>query len=402
MYKSKGYSLSLVLLLIMLSPGESNAVQSVKMQLIQTLKDGINGVDGLDNPRNTTVSMSANKVFVTSGDDNSLAVFTIGKNFKLTFEQIFKNSANEITGLEGATGVATLDGGQQIIVSGFYDGALSVFSRDNNSYYLAQTIGDRLNYERVFASKEPLEPVDTLGLLGAWDLATTPDEKQLFVASYMSNAVSIFDIAPEGKITLNHIIKNTSPFAGDLGKPVSVVLSPRNDNLFVLGFETHQLTVLERETSGRFSTRQVLSTGADGPSQCLNPQKLLVSPGGNYLYVACAGSDALAVFTQAEDGTFGFLQKIASTDLNGGLEGAGSLALSTDGRYLYAAGEAGRGLFLFETQTDGRLRLADRYPAKPDADDEFTGISSLHLTTDNQHLLVTAAKKDSLLILQVK
>ncbi|MBB1301499.1 beta-propeller fold lactonase family protein [Pseudoalteromonas sp. SR44-8] len=395
--------ISLLIFIMLVNFNVANVTASgiESLQLIQILKDDVNDVDGLGNPRSVKVLSDNSKVFVSSGDDNAFAVFNLDKDFKLTFSQVFENSSTNINGLEGASGVTYFDRGNQVVVTGFYDGALSRFSQNNSSYRFSQFISDGLSYDRVFDSDVPVGELDNLGLLGAWDIVKTSNEKQLFVASYMSNAISILDIMVDKKVTFNRVIKDARPLDNNLGKPIAVALSPLNNELYVLGFDGHQLTIFDRDDKGDLLVKQVLKNGVAGVEKFINPQKIVVSPNGEFLYVACAGSDSLVVFHKLDTGQYTFLQAIDHLDVGGsGLEGASSLAISSDGSKVYAAGESGVGLYLFSAGVDGRLSYKNKLLSVHD--NELKRISSLTLTEDNQHLLVATGKGNSLFIFKIK
>ncbi|WP_405632348.1 beta-propeller fold lactonase family protein [Pseudoalteromonas sp. Ld20] len=371
------------------------------LQLIQILKDDVNDVDGLGNPRSVKVLSDNSKVFVSSGDDNALAVFNLDENFNLTFSQVFKNASTNINGLEGASGVTYFDHGNQVVVTGFYDGALTKFSKSNRSYRFSQFISDGLSYDRVFDSDVPVGELDNFGLLGAWDIVKTTNEKQLYVASYMSNAISILDIMSDKKISLNRVVKDAKPLSNDLGKPIAVALSPLNNELYVLGFDGHQLTIYDRSVRGDLLVKQVLKNGVAGVKQFINPQKMVVSPNGRFLYVACSGSNSLVVFHKLDTGQYAFLQAINNSDIGGsGLEGASSLAISSDGLKIYVAGESGSGLYLFSASADGRLSYKNKLLSVHD--NKLNRISSITVTDDNRHLLVATGKGNSLFVFKIK
>ena len=388
-------------LIMLININATNSAEIENLELIQVLKDDVNEVDGLGNPRNVKVLSDNSKAFVSSGDDNAFAVFSLDTNFHLTFSQVFKNSSASINGLEGASGVTYFDGGNQVIVTGFYDGALTVFYRDKQGYLFKNTLSDSLSYKRVFGSDLPVGNLDKLGLLGAWDIITTRNEKQLLVASYMSNAISIFDIAPDEKVIFNRVVIDAKPLEDDLGKPISLALSPMNDELFVLGFEKNQLTIFDRSKEGNLDAKQVLKNGLSGVKQFVNPQKIVVSANGKFLYVACAGSHSIVVFHKLDTGQYAFLQAINNSDVGGqGLEGASSLAISLDGLKVYAAGESGDGLFLFSAGVDGRLHYKNKLFSVDG--NELKNISSITLTDDNRHLLVATGKGNSLFVFKIK
>lgn len=382
--------------MIVLSASAVTVASTTKsLTLLQILQDDMNGVDGLGNPRSVKVLPDNSKMLVSSGDDNAFAVFNADANFNLTFSQVFKNNSNGINGLEGASGVTFLDKGKRAVVSGFYDGALTLFTKNQHGYELTTSISDKLSYDRVFDSPDPIGQLDQLSLLGAWEVIHSQDEKQLFVASYMSDAVAIFELGNEPIITLSQAIKSAKPFAPSLGKPIDLALSPSNDVLYVLGYEGNQLTVLKHDDENRWQAKQVVKEDDAKGLMLKNPQKILVSPTGQFVYVASAGSSAISVFHKGEQGELAFIQSITNKEVGGsGLEGASSLALSSDGKRLYAAGELGAGLFIFDVALDGKLNFVGKITA---VDGEaLKKIASLTLTPDNHYLLVATGKDNAL------
>ncbi len=324
----------------------------------------------------------------------------------MSFNQVFKNSNPDIKGLGGASSVAFISN-NKVVVTGYYDGALTIFSPNKTGYQYSQMISDGLSYKSSFDSELADEKLDILGLLGAWEVVATNNNKQLLVASYISNAVSIFDIASDDKIVFNHSIKNGMYTDLGLGRPAGLALSPSNNELYVLGFEGDQLTIFARDKIGTFVAKQVLKNGVDGVQQFVNPQKIIVSSSGKYLYVACSGSHSIVVFNKTEEGQYTFLQAmtrsyISGLGLNGeGLNGASSLAMSLDGLTLYAAGETGIGLTSLEVLVDGRLQIKNQFSNKMNITEELTEISSITLSGGGRHLLVTTAKSDSLIVFEI-
>jgi len=380
----------------------SLATPMQNIELIQVLRDNIDGADGLDNPRFISITSDHSKVFVASGDDDSLAIYNLDSDFKLTFSQIFKNSASDINGLKGASSITLLDNDKKVIVAGFYDGALTLFSSDKNLYKFSKEISDGLDYKRVFDRSISVGKLDTLGLLGAWEVISSTDNNQLLVASYMSNAIAIFDVMPDENIALNNIVIQNGVLNAGLGRPVSLALSPMNDELYVLGFEGHQLTIFDRDESGTLLAKQILTNGIDGVEHMLNPQKVVVSPNGKFLYVAASGSNAIVVLKKDKNGKFVFLQAFSDIDTDGnGLNGVSSLAISSDGSTIYAAGESGTGLFILNVNDNGLLQLESKLLRDVNTNYELKGISSITLTNDDRHLLLTKAKSDSLLVFKV-
>ena len=398
--------LRLVMTFLIIACGNSPFVLAnnlISLELTQILVDGDHGIDGLDNPRDVYIDDTNGKVFVVSGDDNSLAVFDVANNFQLTYSQVFKNSALGINGLTGASSIAVLKANRQVVVTGFYDGALTSFFPKKSRYQFINSISDNLSYERVFNSDKDIGKLDSLGLLGAWQVITSKDEKQLFVASYASNSISVFDISRTGELTLNHKTNNHKLSGYDLGKPVSLALSPIKNELYVTGFEGDQLTIFDKDNFGKLQIKQTLKNGSGGLTNFIKPQKVITSTNGMYLYVACSGSNSLAIFKKDQNGYFVFFQAISNEDIGGkGLTGASSLAISKDGNYLYAAGEADTGLLMFKVADDGQLSFIRQIVNESHPVAKMDAISSIKVSTNGKYLLLTSAKHDALFVFKVK
>ena len=391
---------SLLTCCIMMLITTDSLATSNKPMLIYSLSDGDKGVDGLNNPRMARFSDDASRLFVVSGDDNSLAIFDVHEDYSLTLNQVFKNQVSSQYKLEGASDLVLLNDSSKVAVTSFYDGALSVFdSAKGGDYKFVNAFSDNLPAEQVFKSELFDETQDKLGLLGAWGAAKSGDNKQVFVASYKSNTIALFDVNAKNELAFNRLITDDFQHSVDLGNPVSVAYSHYTRELIIAGFEKHKVTVLSQLSSGKFAVRQKIANDAQGVKSMLNPQKLALSSEGKFLYVASAGSNTITVFNRVK-GQFSHLQTISNSDIGGaGLNGVGSLAISAGGKQLLAAGESDIGLLIFDIDRSGRLNF-DR---KVGADNQLlSGISSIDITKNDKYAVMTLAKKDAIHILSLK
>ncbi len=396
------------------------ATMTVTMTMVQVLVDNEAGVDGLDNPRSVKISPDGTHAVVASGDDNSLAIFDINDDFSLSFNRVFKNNTHDVTGLEGASQIAFLPNGNKMFTVSFYDSALVVLERDeDNQYRFERSLSDGLSIDRIFKDTEPFGASDTLGLLGAWDVAASSDGRQLLVASYKSNALSVFDIPVLDMNSDDEVIFNrVEAGKNGLGGAVGLALSADNTQLAVTGFDEHLLTLYNRTMDGELAFSQTLRGGDMGIPYLVNPQTVMFSPYGDYLYVACAGSNTLVVFSRMDSkagekaGKYALFQTLTDDDVGGGLKGVGSLAISPDGKSVFVAGEADTGVLVLRKENDGRLSLESKI-IEPGSNVSIStaganldsgvleGVSSLSLSQDGQYLLVTSAKHDSLSVFRL-
>ncbi len=71
-----------------------------QLTLFQTLKDGVGGIDGLNNPTSVAVSRDSKYVYVTAGLDNSLTVFERNSTTgQLSSVQFLKDGVGGVDGL---------------------------------------------------------------------------------------------------------------------------------------------------------------------------------------------------------------------------------------------------------------------------------------------------------------
>ncbi|BBN83757.1 hypothetical protein PA25_37420 [Pseudoalteromonas sp. A25] len=363
-----------------------------KMLVIQKFKDGVAGIDGLDNPRSVKRSKDGKFVFVVSGDDNALASFKVTSDGLLQPLGFLKSTPSKGIYLEGASSVVSFSQGTRIAVASFYDGALSIFELHNNATLKpSKSFSDHLPPNVVFKSKDSLSKIDRMGLLGAWEVIKSHDEKQLLVASYKSDSVIICNVGTNS-IELSSQVKRLAAQPKSLGNPVSMALSSSGDRLFVAGFEGNTMTIFNRHEDGTLTFFQQLENNPDLEKVLSNPQKVITSTDAKHFYVANAGSKSIAVFSYEND-AYKHKHSVYAEELNG----VGALLLSKNGQYVFAAAEHGHGILQFKVQKNGALS-SPKYLNT--ADNSITGVSSIE-QLDEQRLLLTGAKADTLYLVQL-
>ena len=221
---------------------------------------------------------------------------------------------------------------------------------------------------------------DGRALLGAESVIVSPDGKSVYVASYNSGAVAVFDRAADGTLTqkagLAGCISDDGS-GGDctdgkaLDDTFSVTVSPDGKSVYTAN---GGMAVFDRAADGTLIQKPGLAgcisdTGSGG--DCTDGRALdgvgsvIVSPDGKSAYVASANSGAVAVFDRAADGTLAQKAGLAgciSEDGSGGdcsdgkaLDGVNSVTVSPDGKSVYAASYGGDAVAVFDRAADGTL-----------------------------------------------
>lgn len=219
-------------------------------------------------------------------------------------------------------------------------------------------------------SAEGCGTTDGLGLKGADWIATSPDGKNVYVASFFGNSVAAFDRHGDGSLTeLGCVSQSASSDCTTsrlgLSDPGSVTVSPDGKNVYVTGESYQTVMVFTRNSDGSLTSDGCVQdvTAVVSPSICgttvhglINPYDLAVSTDGANVYVAAGGSSsprgAIVEFARANDGTLtqlatpndcieeqGDTSPVCATSDAVGLLATTALAVTPDGDNLYAVSD---------------------------------------------------------------
>ncbi|PAJ74068.1 hypothetical protein CJF42_12615 [Pseudoalteromonas sp. NBT06-2] len=371
--------------------------QNLKQLLL--LQDEINDIDGLDNPRIAKLNNEATQLFVVSADDDSLAVFDVSNDFDLSLSQVFKNDEN-ITGLRGATKVAISKDGLFAYVVSFYDSALVIFKKGvDGKFYYQHTYSDNINWWE-YKGKPIASSLQKLALLGAYDIEINDASDQIYIASSVSNAISIFNINTDGFPIFSHAIRDTDNINYNLEGTVDVLLSPSNSKLFAAGYNENAINIFLKQDKLKFNLSQRLINNTDGIKHLEKPLSMAISHDELYLYIACANG-SIVIFTQNPKGKYSFLQSI--TDVGESvLAGAGNITISPDDKTIFVASESDNAISIFSKNNDGTLKYESAITSKKVHINTLLGASSVNVSPDGKYLLVTAGKGNSLSIFNLR
>jgi DNA-binding beta-propeller fold protein YncE len=197
-------------------------------------------------------------------------------------------------------------------------------------------------------------------------VAVSPDGRNVYVASSVSDAVAVFDRDPatgalDQKEGTEGCVSDDGT-GGDcangvaLDSPIDVAVSPDGGNVYVAAAGSDAVVVFNRNIGTGALMQRSLPEGCVGETNtagCTDgealdgPFSIVLAPGGHHLYVAAVASDAVAVFDR---NVLGVLTQKAGTDgcvSDSGtagecvelpiLDGAQDVRLGRDGETLYVA-----------------------------------------------------------------
>lgn len=297
--------------------------------------------------------------------------------------------AAHMPGLAGANSVAISADGESVYVAGAVSSALAVLGRDTTTGAL--TPGGCV---RDTAVTTPCA-ASAAGLLGPLGVAVAPDGRSVYVAARDSSSVAVFDRAAGAghALTARGCVSQTGVAAGagctqhalSLRRATKLAVSGDSRTVTVAG-DLGQLSVFARNlSSGDLSFAGCIhgdNLSESGDGCALAPGTggagtLTISPDGANVYVGGRGIDVLLDY--ARDSATGILTFVhcvrdsaapagtGCSQVAEGLRGAGDLAVSPDGAFLYAASQGqftGIGALLtFRRALDGiRPHLAPHLP----------------------------------------
>lgn len=278
----------------------------------------------------------------------------------------------------GSRAIALSPDGRHIYVASSTSDAVAVFARNKRTGALTQAKGTT----GCVAANAALGCGMAVGLDGPNSIAISTDGRYVYVTSRDSNSLTVFRrdassgalhqlAAPSGCIS--GVALSGCSTGRALDGPDVVVISKDGKNVYVGSFFGNAVAVFSRNASDGAlgqpdGTTGCIAAATDGCAVGLalnSPEGLGISSDGNSLYVASAVSNAVVVLTrnpsggsltQASDGS-GCIVDTPLTGCTTGrqLAGANAIALSPDGKSLYATSLLTNSVTSFNRSSNGLL-----------------------------------------------
>lgn len=222
------------------------------------------------------------------------------------------------------------------------------------------------------------ECADGSALDGAVSVAVSADGKDIYVAAGNSNAVSWFTRGEQGVLTPAGCVSETGSGGCADGKallaPQSVAISPDGESVYVASFTSSAIAIFDRDPTTGALTQKAGTAGCiwNAPASVCAEGKGLgstngvaVSPDGENVYAAAFSGDAVAIFDRDAEGGLtqpaapaGCIWLAPAGDCQNGkaLDGARRVTVSPDGKNIYVAAQASKAVAVFDRDlTTGAL-----------------------------------------------
>jgi fibronectin-binding autotransporter adhesin len=329
--------------------------------------DGCATAAGLNGPNSVAVSPDGRNVYATSRGSNAISVFRRDPSTGALSQ--LPPGAGCISGLpvpvctRGRALVApdvvvVSPDGASVYVGSFFGNAVAVFDRDRSTGALVQPSDDTGCIAEATGGCTP-----GIALGAPEGIAISPNGASVYVASALSNALVVLSRnrstgalaqATDGSGCIVDVALGGCTTGVQLGGANAVAVSPAKGDVYVTSLFSNSVTSFGRSETGVFAQKP-------GTSACLvwlravgcsfgralsSPEGLAVSPDGTNVYVAAFATGAIGVLDRAAEsgavaqkvGRSGCLapRSVPGCTRAHALRGVSSIALSPDGRYLYA------------------------------------------------------------------
>ncbi len=168
---------------------------------IAEIGDGVTCTDGigLDGTRSVTVSKDGKHVYVASRLSDAVAIFTRTKTTGVLTQLPAPNGCISQTGdgvtcidgvgLDGASSVTVSKDGKHAYVASAFSDAVAVFARTKTTGVLTQLSNP---HGCIAETGNGVTCIDGVGLDEATAVTVSPDGKHVYVASFQSDAITVF------------------------------------------------------------------------------------------------------------------------------------------------------------------------------------------------------------------
>ena len=302
--------------------------------------------------------------------------------------------AEPLSGLAGIVGLALVPGisDTRLVGASVLDDSVSVFSRDASSGALVSQFTAR--------SGEVLDGQLLNTLDGAQAVAVSDDGAYLYVASRISDSVTVFSLTASGGLAPVQTVQ------GLVGLDQAIDLALSTDGaqraLYVAGSNDDAVAVFQRDAqTGRLTWIQSVQQGIGGVSGLADVSKVVVSPDRRQVYALSPTSGAIALFDRnTTSGELTWRTTYDALDLGVGLGGIDSAVFDADGRFLYVASEFENAIHVLARDTGtastrGSLSLASSIRQSDAGVTGLVGVSSLAITADGVNLYASSQSGDT-------
>jgi 6-phosphogluconolactonase (cycloisomerase 2 family) len=248
----------------------------------------------------------------------------------------------------------------------------------------------------VEVQRDNVDGVD--GLYSVFGITISPDGGTVYATSYNDNAVAVFRRdAASGRLTFVEAQRDVGLFGA-----AAIAVSPDGQTVYAGGFVAGSLVVFARAAdTGALTFLERHTDGVAGVDGIQTIRHIAVSPDGRNVYAVGRLDNALAVF--GRDGSTGRLTFLTlyrhGVDGVGGLVTPYAVAVSPDGAHVYASSFGDKGLSVFARDAgSGLLTFVQEYFDGVGGVDGLDWPYLVRLSPDGTHVYVIGQTDNALAV----
>ncbi len=353
-------------------------------------------VDWFGMPTSVTVSPDNKNIYITcstqgNGNVDGIAIFNRDvSDGVLTYNTCFKDSQYYIDYRDHIRSVVLSPDNKNMYVAS--DTTLYIFNRDASTGLLTYSVCLKNGYDGLE------------GLIDIKSITVSPDNKNVYVIGYatrLGRALVVFDRDTiTGELTYSRCFKNGQDGVNGLQNATSVIVSPDNMNVYVIGYATSKgpkgtIVVFNRDISTGALTYNKYFEYQEGDGDWFGlATSLSVSPDNKSVYVpgiltnGSGIADCFAVFNRDITSVSLTYSKCFKSGVDG-LYGARSVAVSPDNKNVYVASSGDNALTIFSRDAvTGVLTYDTCIKNIQDGAFGLSDMSALTISPDNKNVYV--------------
>jgi 6-phosphogluconolactonase (cycloisomerase 2 family) len=371
--------------------GQAFAQSAGELTFVEVQEAGVGGVTGLYQPSAVVVSPDGKNVYAAGLSavlSSAGSVVTFSRDATtgaLTFvDSLVHGDPDPIALFGGAEGIAISPDGKFVYTASFSTGAVGIFSRSEST--------GELSYVGFTLSPSAIA------------LAVSPDGSHLYVAGLTRDNITVFSRdAVTGALTFVEAHKDGENGVDGLNGARSVAVSADGLDVYVGSVEDKALAVFRRNAgTGELTFVEFEAVGAQGISA--SDVFALVSPDGGNVYLAVDYDNAVFVFDRdASTGEITLLET-QQDGINGveGLSGAEALAITSDGKHVYAGGFVDDAVALFSRNAStGALTFVAVKQDGVDGVDGLNGATWIAGSADDASLYISGFADNAVAVFSI-
>jgi 6-phosphogluconolactonase (cycloisomerase 2 family) len=163
---------------------DAGSAQFGELSYVASHQDALQGVEGVAGASGLAISADDRHVYALGESDSAVALFDRQSDGALVWRAQWRKSAPAVPGLGGPQAIVISPDGKEVFVAGFADDSLTVFTRNGGAGPQAGMLTLR---QTVFDDEGEVH-----NMAGPAALAASSDDRHLYVAANLDNAVMVF------------------------------------------------------------------------------------------------------------------------------------------------------------------------------------------------------------------